>query len=598
MRVRQALQNVCTEEELQLFLLFNDSDIVNGLDNLLDRCADIVTFGAIYKCLKCNTGDMMFTKNGYTCNGMTNEWVKCGHYEEKPLRLKCVVPDEMKYKAFFSTCTLDVEDRAVRKCKIEVNVNESTSKSSNINLHCPSTSKIRHVKLKAGSVVDPKSSLQNIAHVFRLNGALCTTALTLTDIQGNKNSYYKIQVLESDHVISRKYWLFSSWGRIGTEIGNFKVESYPSSADACHEFEKLFEMQTGNVWNGNRLYKKIPGKFYPIDIDYTDDIVFNTTPSTLSLEVEELMKLLFDIETMKRTMEMELRLDMERMPLGKLSMKQLGQATDALVELESAIIAERSKIELIGLTEKFFSLIPFNFGLDNIPILDTLVKVNEKRSVVDSLLDIENAYAMMTAGAKNPNINSFDTYYHQLNADIHLINRNSPDYKMIETYVLRSMKFVSMDIFTVNRQGENARYAPHRDMNKRRLLWHGTLTTNFANILKNGLKIVQARNGRMFGHGIYFADVCVKSWGYCDQRDNTILLILAEVASYDMHVGKFYPDPEEDYVRDDGLIVPLGRIRNAVGVELGVGRITHYNEYVVVNEDHIKIEYLVKLKLQ
>lgn len=588
MRVRRGLQNVCSIEELKLFLIFNESGVIEGLDNLLDRCADFLTFGALYKCQKCNIGDMIFTKIGYTCNGMRSEWTKCGHFEEKPLRLKCMIPDEMKQNSFFSTCDLVVEDRAVRTSDNDFEINQSTTQSS-INHIGSTTCKITNLKIKDGTVVDPKSRLENAAHVFRQAGVLYTTALALTDIQNNKNSYYKIQVLESDNQTSRKYWLFSSWGRIGTEIGDSKVESFPTGEVACQQFEKLFEKQTGNVWNTNQLFKKYAGKFYPIDVNYTDDIVTDDSIiSKLSPEVEELMKLLFNIETMKRTMELDFQIDLARMPLGKLSMKQLEQADFALLELENAIVAKRSKIELIGLSEKFFTLIPHNFGLEKIPILDTLRKINEKRTMVESLLDIENAYSMMIAGAKFLNTNPYDAYYQQLNADIQHVNRNSSEYKMIETYVLRSQKFNSMDIFRVNRYVENARYAPHRNKANRRLLWHGSRVANFASIISNGLKICQPVHGSRFGRGIYFADMLTKSSHYCDQRENTILLVLADVASYNTYQGQTYPDPNENYVRNDGLIVPLGSIRGAGG----------HTEYVVTNEDHIKLEYLVKLKLK
>lgn len=158
LRVRQGLHDACSDEELQLLLIFNDSDVVEGIDNLLDRCADILTFGALYKCRKCNTGDMIFTKYGYTCNGMKNEWVKCGHFQEKPLRFKCTIPDEIKHKPFFSTCSLIVEDRVIRSSNTEHNFNQPAASKFNINLNGPSATKI-NVKVKDGTVVDAKSGL-------------------------------------------------------------------------------------------------------------------------------------------------------------------------------------------------------------------------------------------------------------------------------------------------------------------------------------------------------------------------------------------------------------------------------------------------------
>lgn len=64
-RVRQALQKTCTEPELSLLLTFNDSDGAGDIDSMLDRSADFLTFGALYKCQKCFKGDMIFSKHGY-----------------------------------------------------------------------------------------------------------------------------------------------------------------------------------------------------------------------------------------------------------------------------------------------------------------------------------------------------------------------------------------------------------------------------------------------------------------------------------------------------------------------------------------------------
>ena len=45
---------------------------------------------------------------------------------------------------------------------------------------------------------------------------------------------------------------------------------------------------------------------------------------------------------------------------------------------------------------------------------------------------------------------------------------------------------------------------------ERLLLWHGSRTTNFAGILKHGLKIAPPQapaSGYMYGKGVYFSDV-------------------------------------------------------------------------------------------
>ena len=49
-----------------------------------------------------------------------------------------------------------------------------------------------------GSVVDPDSKLENIAHVYDQDRLNYYAILDLVDIAANKNSYFKMQLLESD----------------------------------------------------------------------------------------------------------------------------------------------------------------------------------------------------------------------------------------------------------------------------------------------------------------------------------------------------------------------------------------------------------------
>ena len=44
-------------------------------------------------------------------------------------------------------------------------------------------------------------------------------------------------------------------------------------------------------------------------------------------------------------------------------------------------------------------------------------------------------------------------------------------------------------IFKIEREGESQRYKPFKQLRNRRLLWHGSRTTNFAGILSQGLRI-------------------------------------------------------------------------------------------------------------
>ena len=67
---------------------------------------------------------------------------------------------------------------------------------------------------------------------------------------------------------------------------------------------------------------------------------------------------------------------------------------------------------------------------------------------------------------------------------------------MLEDYIANthapthsSYSLELMDVFKIERHGEAKRYKPFRKLPNRKLLWHGSRTTNFAGILSQGLRI-------------------------------------------------------------------------------------------------------------
>jgi poly [ADP-ribose] polymerase 1 len=124
-------------------------------------------------------------------------------------------------------------------------------------------------------------------------------------------------------------------------------------------FEKFYKEQTGNEWKTRQNFRKLPGICYPIDVTYSNEVETNTTiASRLPPQVEELMKIIFNINNMQITMK-KFKLDLEKMPLGKLS------------ELQDAADNGSSNNELVGLSSKFFTLIPHNFKMEKALVLNT-----------------------------------------------------------------------------------------------------------------------------------------------------------------------------------------------------------------------------------
>uniref|UniRef100_UPI0029550795 poly [ADP-ribose] polymerase 1-like n=1 Tax=Panthera onca TaxID=9690 RepID=UPI0029550795 len=133
--------------------------------------------------------------------------------------------------------------------------------------------------LKGGAAVDPDSGLEHSAHVLEKGGKVFSATLGLVDIVKGTNSYYKLQLLEDDK--ESRYWIFRSWGRVGTVIGSNKLEQVPSKDGAIEHFMKLYEEKTGNAWQA-KTFTKFPKKFYPLEIDYGQVIAEDPAPSGCS----------------------------------------------------------------------------------------------------------------------------------------------------------------------------------------------------------------------------------------------------------------------------------------------------------------------------
>ncbi len=80
------------------------------------------------------------------------------------------------------------------------------------------------VTVKGAAAVDPESELEDSHHVLETGGVIWNAVLNMVDITRGTNSYYKLQVLESDGGIMKRYCVFRSWGRVGTTIGGTKLE--------------------------------------------------------------------------------------------------------------------------------------------------------------------------------------------------------------------------------------------------------------------------------------------------------------------------------------------------------------------------------------
>ena len=225
-----------------------------------------------------------------------------------------------------------------------------------------------------------------------------------------------------------------------------------------------------------------------MDVSYTRDTEVNfekaANSSKLAKPVQDLIKLIFDVKAMKQSLA-EFDLDLEKMPLGKLSNEQLKRAYQILSDL-TRHVKDDKKTLISDCTTQFYHLVPHALkDREQLPLLDHEDIIKTKTQMVDSLLEIEQAYQMLNESdaAKDENENPIDVSYAKLKTELgvldkgksstesncSLIKQNSDctEFKMIEKYVKNThakthtnYKLVINNVYTVKRKNEHKKFRP------------------------------------------------------------------------------------------------------------------------------------------
>eukprot|EP01114_Cavostelium_apophysatum_P007265 TRINITY_DN1927_c0_g1_i1.p1 TRINITY_DN1927_c0_g1~~TRINITY_DN1927_c0_g1_i1.p1 ORF type:complete len:935 (-),score=347.88 TRINITY_DN1927_c0_g1_i1:64-2868(-) len=507
---------------------------------------------------------------------------------------------------------------------------------------------------KAASKISGPSEIL-VTHDDQKGWTAYNAMLNVSDTSSGVNKFYRLQVVRP--VGKKSFYFFISWGRVGTDIGDFKWYSHGQSQKAAIEaFEQKFFDQTGNVWEDRALFVKKPGKYFMVDLDdgNEDEEVeeeikevkrqrrearategptaqqpMETDKSnkpTLSKRTQDLVKLIFDKEMMKQQLQ-SLEVDIRKMPLGKIKKSQIKEAYAVLNEIQGVIEkTPDSKSKLQDCANRFYTLIPHDFGMQNPPLINNLEALRKKMDLLDALIDIEIANKLMEE-AKEDSVSEDDPVYKNyqtLKAKIEPVEKSSDLYKLLESYAhnTHDKKYFSTfdlqveDIFTIDREGEKERYKDWEKNENRMLLWHGSRLTNWCGIISQGLRIAPPeapKTGYRFGKGVYFADVISKSGSYCftSNAQPHAVMLLAEVAAGKLNelkkdeymekappgtqctkaLGMAHPDPKQDTYIPENVKVPCGKV-----VDSGLRTACSHNEYIIYDVSQIRIRYLVRLK--
>ena len=177
-----------------------------------------------------------------------------------------------------------------------------------------------------------------------------TCVLNQTDLISNKNKFYNMQIVRA----GTKYCHFIRYGRI-SEPGKIITKDYASEGAAISAFEKQFKSKTKNNWSNRANFVKADGMYFLSDIKYETDEVPEEAKmappiSVLDERVQNLIKLFTNQTTMQNTL-ISLEVNTEKMPLGKISKKQLDSAQNILAQIKKLVKSDKKRMEGMGAME-------------------------------------------------------------------------------------------------------------------------------------------------------------------------------------------------------------------------------------------------------
>jgi len=261
-----------------------------------------------------------------------------------------------------------------------------------------SPAKVKSVVIKGQSPpVDEYCTVQAKTQVLvDEHGQAWSCMLNQTNIQQNNNKFYLIQLLKED--AKSHYYVFMRWGRVGYK-GQLSLTSFGADlARAKGQYCQKFRDKTRNEWEDRENFEKVAGKYDLVHMDHNQEEVDNLVKkeeekdkgeengqkeekvpdSKLEERVQELIKLICDVETMEQTM-IEMQYDTKKMPLGKITQQQIKAGYEALKRIADIIDGQNEAGKksgsrgsgasggghsgLLNACNDFYTRIPHEFGM-------------------------------------------------------------------------------------------------------------------------------------------------------------------------------------------------------------------------------------------
>lgn len=472
------------------------------------------------------------------------------------------------------------------------------------------------------SLPDSNCSLQG-AQILRDYSCM----LNQVNIGANANKFYLIQVL----VKGTDTYLWKRWGRVGS-VGQHSLAGPQSEHSSVRSFETSFRDKTSLDWSDKKEAPK-DGCYAYMQLDAPNTSagsnvsgqvtvsamvrpVIPATDPNLDPRVCAVIREICNERLMANAMAVTYQIDVERLPLGKLSVEQLDNADKVLKSIDDALRAHSvSKSLLEQLSSRFWTLVPQASKLNQrLPVIESPEMINK---LVDTLNGLRNIQVAAVGLQRSRTL--FDLY-NTLGVTLQPCIKEEVEYLALmldgTTSSVHKSKIVLVDAFRLCKVSQDSTDVGKRfeKLEDHRMLFHGSRTSNFMGILTEGLRIPRAdqvANGSTLGLGCYFADCSTKSLQYCGLSDGeTGYMLICELALGNKHIvhgchsSLIMPTHDSrvargrktvDYVKCNGVWYPKGPIRPKSDTTFTT---FEHNELVIADGKQYRFRYLLKIKRQ
>jgi poly [ADP-ribose] polymerase 2/3/4 len=382
-----------------------------------------------------------------------------------------------------------------------------------------------------------------------------------TDLGGNHNKYWRVRRWSDSGITEITY------GRVGTECARPLVEVMSEDEVRRRIQKKLDASDKGSRYREIELAAVSTGGKYAVNTVHEKRVV-----EILRVANEEIEK------------HLAVKID-------KISLQHLERATSVLRSLDAA----RNKgldFKTLEAVEEYYSLVPTVLPrkIDHEAVAKDLIsKLSEEE---DRLKSLKAAVETATQAKTEGQLSIFDVLGARLfkAEDEDWVRNYVETTKVHEGYKRAKIR----EIHAVEIPEERKAYEVCTvGKNNVKRLFHGTRSYNVRHIMKSGLICpTQYNTSRLFGHGLYYADVGTKSLGYTEGY-GTVYLFVCEVALGNQY--KTYSHMYDVRQAPSGYDSVMGEAGKRIdGVYRGA---LSYNEYIVYRKEQQTIRYVVVLDI-